>query len=115
VESGDRSVFEADLLAAVVRLPAVWVLVGVSLALYGLSRRAGPIAWAVLVATFLASEIGPLVDLPGWVRDLSPFTHVPTLPGGEVTVAPLLVTLAIASALVAAGLLTLRRRDLAVG
>ena len=49
------------------------------------------------------------------MRDLSPFTHVPTLPGGEVTVAPLLVMLAIASALVAAGLLTLRRRDLAVG
>ena len=115
VESGDRSVFGADLLAAVVRLPAVWVLVGATLALYGLSRRAAPIAWAVLVATFLASEIGPLVDLPRWVRDLSPFTHVPTLPGGEVTVAPLLVMLAIASALVAAGLLTLRRRDLAVG
>ena len=87
MESGDRSVFGADLLAAVVRLPAVWVMVGVSLALYGLSRRAAPIAWAVLVATFLASEIGPLLDLPRWVRDLSPFTHVPTLPGGEVAVA----------------------------
>ena len=42
MESGDRSVFGADLLAAVVRLPAVWVLVGASLALYGLSRRAAP-------------------------------------------------------------------------
>jgi putative exporter of polyketide antibiotics len=41
--------------------------------------------------------------------------HVPTLSGGEVAVAPLLVMLAIASALVAAGLLTLRRLDLAVG
>jgi hypothetical protein len=39
---------------------------------------AGRIAWTVLVATFLASEIGPLVDLLRWVRDLSPFTHVPT-------------------------------------
>jgi ABC-2 type transport system permease protein len=43
------------------------------------------------------------------------FTHVPTLPGGEVTAAPLLVMLAIASAVVTAGLFTLRRRDLAVG
>ena len=115
MQSGDPSVFGADLLAAVVRLPAVWVLVGASLALYGLSRRAAPIAWAVLVATFLASEIGPLLDLPQWVRDLSPFTHVPALTGGEVRVAPLLVMLAVACALVAAGLFTLRRRDLAVG
>jgi len=59
-----------------------------------------------LVATFLAIKSGPLLDLPRWVRDLSPLTHVPT---------PLLVMLAIASALVAAGLLTSRRLDLAVG
>ena len=113
-ESGDRSVVGADLLAAVVRLPAVWVLVGASLALYGLSRRAAPIAWSVLVATFLASEIGPLLNLPRWVRDLSPFTHVPNLPGGEVTAGPLLALLAVAAALIAAGLLALRRRDLAI-
>jgi ABC-2 type transport system permease protein len=79
-ESGDRSVLGADLLAAIVRLPALWVLVGVTVALYGLARRAAPFAWAVLVATFLASEIGPLLNLPHWVRDLSPFTHVPAPP-----------------------------------
>jgi polyether ionophore transport system permease protein len=114
VQSGDRSVIGTDLLAAVVRLPAVWVLVGASLALYGLSRRWAPVAWAVLVATFLASEIGPLVDLPQWVRDLSPFTHVPPLPGGEVTAGPLVALIAVAAALIAAGLWALRRRDLAV-
>jgi ABC-2 type transport system permease protein len=115
VASGDRSVLGADLLAAVVRLPAAWVLVGASLALYGLSSRAAPIAWGVLVATFLASEIGPLLDLPHWVRELSPFTHVPNLPGGQVTAGPLLALLAVAAALIAVGLWGLRRRDLAVG
>jgi ABC-2 type transport system permease protein len=113
-ESGDRSVVGTDLLAAVVRLPAVWVLVAASLALYGLSRRTAPLAWAVLVGAFLASEIGPLLDLPRWVRDLSPFTHVPPLPGGEVTAGPLVALLAVAAALIVAGLLALRRRDLAV-
>jgi ABC-2 type transport system permease protein len=115
MESGDWDVFGADLLAAIVRLPAVWVLVGVSLALYGLSRRAAPVTWAVLVAAFLASEIGPLLDLPQWIRDLSPYTHVPPLPGGEITVTPLLMMLGAASALVVVGLFTLRRRDIAVG
>jgi ABC-2 type transport system permease protein len=113
-ESGDRSVLGADLLAAIVRLPAVWVLVGVTVALYGLARRAAPFAWAVLVATFLASEIGPLLNLPHWVRDLSPFTHVPAVPGGEVTAGPLLGLLTAAAALIAVGLWALRRRDLSV-
>ena len=85
-----------------------------SLALYGLSRRAAPIAWVVLIAAFLASEIGPLLNLPHWVRDLSPFTHVPALPGGEVTAGPLVGLLAAAAALIAVGLWALRRRDLAV-
>jgi ABC-2 type transport system permease protein len=67
-----------------------------------------------LVGTFLASEIGPLLDLPRWVRDLSPFTHVPPLPGGEVTAGPLVALLAVAAALIIGGLLALRRRDLAV-
>ena len=113
-QTGDPSTFRANLLAAVVRLPAVWVLVGVTVALYGLARRAAPIAWVVLVATFLASEIGPLLDLPRWIRDLSPFTHVPNLPGGVVTAGPLLALLGAAGALIAAGLWALRRRDLAV-
>lgn len=114
VQTSDSGTFGANLLAAVVRLPAVWVLVGVTIALYGVARRAAAVAWVVLVATFLASEIGPLLDLPRWVRDLSPFAHVPHLPGGEVTAGPLLALLALAAGLIIAGLWALRRRDLAV-
>ena len=64
-QSGDRSVIGADLLAAMVRLPAVWMLVGVIVPVHGPAPKSGtPFAWAVLVATFLASEIGPLPNLP---------------------------------------------------
>jgi len=113
-QSGSASSLGDDVMAALVRLPAVWVLIAITMALYGVARRAAPIAWAVLVATFLASEIGPLFDLPGWVRDLSPFTHIPPLPGGEITVGPVLALVAVAAGLMAVGLLALRRRDIAV-
>ena len=111
-QSDDPGAFGSNVLAALVRLPAVWVLIGLTVALYGLAKRATPIAWAVLVGTFLASEIGPLLDLPRWIRDLSPFTHVPNLPSGEVTAGPVLALLAVAAALAAAGLWALRHRDL---
>jgi ABC-2 type transport system permease protein len=46
------------------------------------------------------------------VLDVSPFTHVPRLPGAAVTAAPLLwLTLAVL-ALAAAGLAALRHRDI---
>ncbi|WP_232534051.1 hypothetical protein [Plantactinospora sp. KBS50] len=47
--------------------------------------------------------------------DVSPFTHVPRLPGAHWSVVPLIWLLAVAALLGAAGLLGLRRRDIPVG
>jgi ABC-2 type transport system permease protein len=44
--------------------------------------------------------------------DISPFTHVPKLPGGTVAAAPLFWLSVMALALGAAGLAALRRRDI---
>jgi ABC-2 type transport system permease protein len=52
------------------------------------------------------------MDLPTWTWDLSPFTHVPTLPGGDVQAAPLLWVTLVAAGLVTLGLARLRVRDL---
>ena len=110
-ETGDDSAVGRDLVAAAVRIPAVWVLVGVAVALYGLSRRLAPAAWGVLAATFLVSEIGPLLDLPDWVGDLSPYAHVPRLPGGELDLGPLVALVGVAAAFLVVGLAAVRRRD----
>jgi ABC-2 type transport system permease protein len=47
------------------------------------------------------------------VLNLSPFTHVPQLPAGDLTWAPLLWLTAVAAALVAVGMVGARRRDIA--
>lgn len=114
-QAGDPAALGRDLAAAAVRLPAAWVMVGVTVALYGIARKAAPFGWAALVAAMLVSEVGPLLDLPDWVRGLSPFSHVPPLPGGEITATPILVLTAVAAGLVRAGLAGLRRRDLSTG
>jgi ABC-2 type transport system permease protein len=53
-----------------------------------------------------------MLKLDQLVMDLSPFTHVPTVPGGEVTLTPLVWLTATALLLTAAGLAGLRRRDI---
>lgn len=45
--------------------------------------------------------------------DVSPFTYVPRLPGGQVSAVPLLWLCLAALAFSAAGLAALRRRDIA--
>jgi ABC-2 type transport system permease protein len=113
LSTGDVGVELGSVLAqAMVQLPAVWVLVGVSFALFGLlSRLAASVGWAVLAACVLIEEFGRPLQLSKPVLDLSPFAHVPKLPGDDVFAAPLAWLMSIAVVLVADGLLGLRRRD----
>jgi ABC-2 type transport system permease protein len=111
VQSSDASQVGRVLLAALVQLPAVWVLVGIAAAGFGLAPRWTAVAWGALAVFFVLGEFGPVFKLDQWVIDLSPFAHIPKLPGGEVTMAPLLWLTAIAAAFIAAGLAGFRRRD----
>ncbi|MET9083477.1 ABC transporter permease [Streptomyces sp. NPDC004237] len=100
------------LAACLVQLPAVWVIGGVAVLLYGLTPRFAPAAWAVAVAVLLIGWVGPALDAPRLVLDLSPFGHLPKLPGGGMEWEPVSALLGLAVALTAGGLAALRRRDL---
>jgi len=110
-QTGDPADVGRVVLAALVQVPAAWVVVGLVVAAYGLVPRLVPAGWAALVLFLLVGELGPLLGLPAWAMDLSPFTHVPHLPGGDLRLAPLLWLTCLAAALVVAGLVGFRRRD----
>ncbi|MEQ1702556.1 MAG: ABC transporter permease, partial [Ilumatobacteraceae bacterium] len=65
------------LLAALAMVPAMWVMAGVTVALYAVAARWAPAAWAVFAFAVIVGLLGSLLDLPSWSRDLSPFQHVP--------------------------------------
>ncbi|GII81631.1 exporter of polyketide antibiotics [Sphaerisporangium rufum] len=97
--------------AALAQLPAVWSLAALAAALFGLLPRLAGLTWAALAMFLLLGQVGALLGLPAAALDLSPFSHLLKLPGGEVTATPLLVLTAIAAALLAIGLHGFRRRD----
>jgi ABC-2 type transport system permease protein len=108
------SEFEAvrqSIVGALVFVPAVWVLVGLTAALIGAVPRWSVLPWAVLGACFVIGMFGQLLDLPAWVEDLSPFQHVPSYPAADVQALPLALLTALAAALTAIGFAGLRRRD----
>ncbi len=100
------------LAGCLVQVAGVWVVGGSAVLLYGLTPRAAPAAWGLAGAVLLIGWIGPALDAPRAVLDLSPFGHLPKLPGGEMEWTPVLVLTGIAVLLVAGGLAGLRRRDL---
>ncbi|MFE7158497.1 ABC transporter permease [Streptomyces sp. NPDC057636] len=97
--------------ACLTQLAAIWVIGGLAVLLFGVFPRAAVAAWAVVGIALLIGWIGPAFELPQPVMNLSPFGHLPKLPGGEMAWTPVLTLLAIAVVFVAAGLTGLRRRD----
>ncbi|MFF4669216.1 ABC transporter permease [Streptomyces sp. NPDC001279] len=98
--------------ASLVQLPAIWLLGGVTVLLYGALPKAAVASWGVAGTCLALGWIGPALDLPRSMMDLSPFTHLPKLPGGTgMEWGPVLALTAIAVALVGAGAVALRRRD----
>ena len=113
-QTGDMGKALGQLLgSALVQLPAVWVLAGIAVALFGLVPRLATAAWGALVAFLVLTELGSALNLSRWVTDISPFSHVPKLPGGTFSATPLLWLACAAVVLIAVGLAALRRRDLA--
>jgi ABC-2 type transport system permease protein len=98
--------------AALVQVPAAWVLAGAGTALFGLAPRlVAALTWAALLACAVLLELGVLLGLSHWFVDASPFGHVPKLPGSAFTATPLLWLTGVTAVLVAAGLAGFRRRD----
>ncbi|WP_199522515.1 ABC transporter permease [Geodermatophilus marinus] len=114
VATGDAGEFGRLLAATAAYLPAVWVVAGVALALFGLlPRAAAAAAWTVVGYVAVMTMFAESFDWPAWVDDASPLAWTPLVPVEDWRLAPLAVLTAIAAALLAAGLAGFRRRDLA--
>jgi ABC-2 type transport system permease protein len=98
-----------------IQLPAVWVLTGIAIALFGLAPRFASVSWGVLVVFLLLGQLGQILQFPQWSLNLSPFSHIPLIPAESLSLTPLLTLGVIAVALIWAGLTGFRRRDVGVG
>jgi ABC-2 type transport system permease protein len=98
--------------AMLIYAPALWVAAAVATAVFGLFPRAMALAWIIPAYGFFALMIGPLLGLPNWLYNLSPFEYIPRVPSAEFEILPLVVLTLIALILIVAGLIGIRRRDL---
>jgi ABC-2 type transport system permease protein len=97
--------------AAVAQLPAALVMTGLAAALFGFVPRFTSAAWGLLVLFLVVQQLGPMLRLDQLVMDLSPFSHAPQLPGGELSLAPVAGLTGVALLLSGVGLAAFDRRD----
>jgi ABC-2 type transport system permease protein len=112
ITSGDASYTGQVVGAALAYAPALWVTAALAVAVFGLIPRAIGLAWGLLVYAIFVVYLGGLLNLPDWLLNLSPYTHIPRQPAADFAAVPLVILTVLAALLVAAGLGGLRRRDL---
>jgi ABC-2 type transport system permease protein len=113
LRSGGAGEIGPLVVAGLAQAPAALVIGGFAAALFGLVPRASVAGgWLALGVVVLILFLGAALQLSHWVLDISPFQHLPKLPGGTLTAPPLIWLSVIALALGGAGLAGLRGRDI---
>lgn len=113
VTTGDYDHFNELVAAGFSQVPAMWLTGSLAVLLFGVSTRLSPVAWGLLAAFILIWTLASFGDIPGWIVDLSPFSHTPAVPAVANDPAPLLIMTLLSLVLSAAGLILWRRRDVA--
>lgn len=108
----DAAWVAASVGAGVSYLPAVAVVIGVGALLVGWLPRVAGWAWALVGFAAVVMYFGGILDLPQWLIDVSPFSHVPQQPAVDFDGVPLAWLMLVALVLMAAGLAGVRRRDM---
>lgn len=110
--TGGWSALFDGVVAAAVLLPGTVVVIGFMMLVIGWAPWALPAVWAVIGWSIFASWLGALLQFPEWLLRLHPWGHLPQLPTDSLTWTAISVESALGLALLAAGLVGYRRRDI---
>ena len=98
--------------AMLIYLPAVWLLVGLATALFGLLPQAVGAAWAAMALYFMVGFFGDLLKVPTWLQNLSPFQQTPHLPAAPLILLPLAIITLVGVGLLTTGMVAFHHRDI---
>lgn len=98
--------------AAIVYLPAIWLMLGLTVLLIGFVPQFTHVIWFYLLYSFVVIYMGGLFQFPTWMSKLSPFGFIPQIPLEDFKVAPLLIVTFVAVILSSIGFNQYRNRDL---
>ena len=97
--------------AGLATTPALWIIAAVAVALFGLLPKWTSAAYGVFGVLVFIAYLGPVINAGRWLLDLTPFTHIPKIPGGQFHWAPLLWLTLLSALLAGVGLVRVERRD----
>jgi ABC-2 type transport system permease protein len=113
VSGSDQLALAAALRAVLNTVPVVVLVTGLALLTFGvLPRLTVAVPAAVTVGGYVLTLLGPALSWPGWVVDLSPFSHLAYVPAQSFAATSATVMTLIGCAAAACGVAAFSRRDI---
>ena len=103
-----RTMFQA----AIVYVPAMWVMVAIAALLVGWAPRWTYVIWLYLGYSFFVVYLGGMLQVPEWMGKISPYGNVPQLPIAEMNWVQIISLLIIAIVVSLIGIIGFQKRDL---
>ena len=109
--TGDSGALGRYLEAIVPYGAPVLLLAAVTRLVHGIVPRLASLAWVGLAICVVVMFFGQVLNFPGWLIDVSPFSHLALTPAEDARWTPVLVVALVALVLSVAGQVAFRRRD----
>ncbi|ANZ32440.1 ABC transporter permease [Staphylococcus carnosus] len=103
---------EKIITAGAVYIPAILIFAGLAVMVVGWFEKMSVLIYLYLAYCFLVVYLGQLLDVKKWLKEMTPFGHVPRLPVADMNWPPLLWMLFIAVICIVVGMLGFRRKDI---
>ena len=98
--------------SALVYVPALWIMVGLTVLLLGVWPKGTGIVWGYFGFSFFMDLLGGIGIFPEWLAKTTPFGFVPQLPMDEINFVTLGIMTAIAVGFTVLGFFFYNRRDI---
>lgn len=98
--------------AGMIYLPAVWMMMGIAVLIFGTAPKFTGFTWLYLIFSFIVVYLGSLLQFPDWLVHLSPYGHIPKIPVEDIDLMKLSFMTIIAFAITAAGFIAYNKRDI---
>lgn len=98
--------------AAMVYLPAMWVMIGLAVMLIGVAPRFTGLTWLYVTYSFFVVYLGGMLKLPDWLSNLSPFAHVSKVPVEDFDFMEATILTIIAVVMIIVGFAGYKKRDI---
>ncbi|MDM5210679.1 ABC transporter permease [Peribacillus sp. NJ4] len=98
--------------AAMVYLPAMWIMIGIAVLFIGIAPRLSVLTWLYLTYSILVVYLGGMLQFPEWMGKLTPFGHIPKLPIEDMDFMKVSILTIIAIILLAVGFIGYNKRDI---